>query len=154
VDPLAGSYFVESLTNEVEAKAWELIGRIDAMGGSVSAIEEGFIQDEIARSAYEYQRQIEDGSKIIVGVNKFTIDHENKVPPFKIDDSIRDMQSAKLATLRANRNADAAQSSLVAIEEAAKDGTNLMPVVIEAVENKCTLGEISDVLRKVYGEYK
>ncbi|MCU0403903.1 MAG: methylmalonyl-CoA mutase family protein [Chitinophagaceae bacterium] len=154
VDPLAGSYFVESLTNEVEAKAWELIGRIDAMGGSVSAIEEGFIQDEIARSAYEYQRQIEDGSKIIVGVNKFTVDHEDKVPPFKIDDSIRDMQSAKLATLRANRNADAAQSSLAAIEAVAKDGTNLMPVVIEAVENKCTLGEISDVLRKVYGEYK
>lgn len=154
VDPLAGSYFVESLTNEVEAKAWELIGRIDAMGGSVAAIEEGFIQDEIARSAYDYQRQIESGEKIIVGVNKFTIDKEAKIPPFKIDDSIRDVQSAKLAVLRSNRNNDSVIACLAKIDAAAKDGTNLMPLVIEAVENKCTLGEISDVLRKVFGEYK
>jgi methylmalonyl-CoA mutase N-terminal domain/subunit len=154
VDPLAGSYFIESLTNEVEAKAWQLIEKIDAMGGSVSAIEEGFIQDEIARSAYEYQRQIEDGSKIIVGVNKFTIENEAKIPPFKIDDSIRDIQSAKLATLRTNRDAIVARSSLEKVDAAAKDGSNLMPVVIEAVENKCTLGEIADVLRNVYGEYR
>lgn len=154
VDPLAGSYFVESLTNEVEAKAWELMNRIDAMGGSVAAIEEGFIQDEIARSAYEYQRQIEDGSKIIVGVNKFTVEHEDKIPAFKIDDSIRDIQSTKLATLRAGRDAVKAGSCLAKIEVAAADGSNLMPVVIEAVENKCTLGEIADSLRKVFGEYR
>lgn len=154
VDPLAGSYFVESLTNEIEAKAWELINRIDAMGGSVAAIEEGFIQDEIARSAYEYQRQIEDGSKIIVGVNKFTIDHEDKIPAFKIDDSIRDIQSTKLATLRAGRDAVEAGACLAKIEAAAVDGSNLMPVVIEAVEHKCTLGEIADSLRKVFGEYR
>lgn len=154
VDPLAGSYFIETLTDEVEAKAWEIIARIDAMGGSVAATEEGFIQDEIARSAYEYQRQVESGEKIIVGVNRFTIDNEAKVPPFKIDDSIRGLQSAKLATLRASRNAGLASLSLQKIESSAKDGSNLMPVVIEAVENKCTLGEIADVLRGVFGEYK
>lgn len=154
VDPLAGSYFVEQLTDEVEAKAWELIGKIDAMGGSVAAIEEGFIQDEIARSAYEYQRQIESNEKIIVGVNKFTVEHEAPIPGFKIDDSIRTIQSEKLADLRSRRNADDVASSLEQIERAAKDGTNLMPLVIEAVENKCTLGEIADVLRKVFGEYK
>jgi len=154
VDPLAGSYFVEQLTDEVEAKAWELIGKIDAIGGSVAAIEEGFIQDEIARSAYEYQRQIESNEKVIVGVNKFTVDHEAPIPGFKIDDSIRTIQSEKLADLRSRRNADAVALCLQQIDRAAKDGTNLMPLVIEAVENKCTLGEIADVLRKVFGEYK
>lgn len=154
VDPLAGSYFVEALTAEVEAKAWELMGKIDAMGGSVTAIEEGFIQDEIARSAYEYQRNIENGSKIIVGVNKFQVAEEQHPPVFKIDDSIRRIQSEKLAALRAGRNAALAAQSFANIEAAAKDGSNLMPHVISAVENKCTLGEISDVLRQVFGEYK
>jgi methylmalonyl-CoA mutase N-terminal domain/subunit len=154
VDPLAGSYFVESLTNEVEQKAWELIGKIDAMGGAVAATEAGFVQDEIARSAYDYQRNIERGDKIIVGVNKFTVEREQPIPVFKIDDSIRQLQSEKLATLRANRDAAKAQKCLETVEMAAKDGSNLMPGVIDAVENKCTLGEIADVLRKVYGEYK
>jgi methylmalonyl-CoA mutase N-terminal domain/subunit len=154
VDPLAGSYFVESLTNEVEQKALELIQKIGAMGGSVSAIEQGFIQDEIARSAYEYQRQIERKEKIIVGVNKFTLDEENKIPLLKIDDSIREVQSKRLQTLRAKRNNQTAQECLLKIETAAKEETNLMPLVVEAVENFCTLGEIADVLRKVFGEYK
>src|SRR6187401_2659674 len=100
VDPLAGSYFVESLTNEVEQKAWELINKIDSMGGSVSAIEQGFIQEEIARSAYEYQRDIENNKKIIVGVNKFTADETNNTPVFKIDDSIRELQSKRLLELK------------------------------------------------------
>ncbi len=154
VDPLAGSYFIENLTNEVEQKAWELISKIDAMGGSVSAIEQGFIQDEIARSAYEYQRGIESGEKIIVGVNKFTMNETNNTPIFKIDDSIRAVQSERLAQLRNSRNADSAKTSLENISTAAKDGSNLMPHVITAVENKCTLGEISDELRKVFGEYR
>ena len=154
VDPLAGSYYVEALTNEVEQKAWELVACIDAMGGSVSAIEEGFMQDEIARSAYEYQRHIEDGSKIIVGVNKFTIDKEEPVPGFKIDDSIRTVQSQKLASLRARRDAAKATQCLEAIAAAAVNGNNLMPLVIEAVENYCTLGEIADTLRKEFGEYR
>lgn len=154
VDPLAGSYFVESLTNEVEQKAAELINKIDAMGGSVNAIEEGFMQDEIARSAYEYQRNIENGSKIIVGVNKFTIDKETPIPGFKIDDSIRALQIEKLTILKAKRNQTKVAECLSAIESAARSTNNLMPLVIDAVENFCTLGEVSDCLRKVFGEYK
>jgi len=154
VDPLAGSFFVETLTDEVEKNAQALINKIDAMGGSVSAIEQGFIQDEIARSAYEYQRQIENGEKTIVGVNKFVLDKEVAVPGFRIDDSIRQVQADKLAALRARRSQNAADRCLQAIEKAAIDGSNLMPFVIEAVECWCTLGEISDVLRKVFGEYK
>jgi len=153
VDPLAGSYFIEALTDEVEQKAWELIQKIDAMGGSVTAIEQGFIQDEIARSAYEYQRGIESGDRIIVGVNKFQVDKEEPVPGFKIDDSIRDQQSAKLKTLRASRNAEQVKQSLEQIRSRAVHNENIMPAVIEGVENYCTLGEIADVLREVFGEY-
>jgi methylmalonyl-CoA mutase, N-terminal domain len=154
VDPLAGSYFVEALTHEVEEKAWQLIQKIDAMGGSVTAIEQGFIQDEIARSAYEYQRGIESGEKIIVGVNKFAVSQEEPVPVFKIDDSIRDNQIEKLKALRAKRNAELVEASLKAIRQKAVDNENLMPAVIEAVEHHCTLGEIADVLRGVFGEYR
>ena len=154
VDPLAGSYFIESLTSEIEQKAWQLIEQIDAMGGSVSAIEEGFMQNEIAKSAYDYQCKIENNEKIIVGVNKFSIDKEQAVPAFKIDDNIRQIQAQKLQALRSKRDNAKATSCLAAIEEAAKNNTNLMPVVIEAVENYCTLGEIADCLRKVFGEFK
>ncbi len=154
VDPLAGSYFVENLTNEVEQKAWELVNKIDVMGGSVSAIEQGFMQDEIARSAYDYQRNIENGSKIIVGVNKFTVDKETPIPGFKIDDSIRQLQIDKLNALKAKRDQTKVTACLAAIEAAAKSTDNLMPLVIDAVENYCTLGEVSDCLRKVFGEYK
>jgi len=104
VDPLAGSYYIESLTNEIEQKAYELIATLDAMGGSVSAIEEGFIQDAIARSSYDYQRKIENGEKIIVGVNKFQTTEKDTTPVFKIDDSIRQIQTQKLANLRNNRD--------------------------------------------------
>jgi methylmalonyl-CoA mutase, N-terminal domain len=154
VDPLAGSYFVEALTNEVEAAAIKLMEKIDAMGGSVSAIEQGFIQDEIARSAYDYQRNIESGEKIIVGVNKFTADEKNDTPVFRIDDSIRTIQADKLSNLKERRDNALAKSCLEKIQTCAKDGTNLMPAVIEAVENFCTLGEVADELRKVFGEYK
>lgn len=154
VDPLAGSYYVEALTNEIEEKAWELIAKIDVMGGSVSAIEEGFIQDEIARSAYEYQRNIENGSKIIVGVNKFQVEEINTTPVFKIDDSIRAIQTEKLRQLKNDRDPDKVDQCLQEINDRAASGENLMPAVITAVENKCTLGEISDELRAVYGEYK
>lgn len=154
VDPLAGSYFVETLTDEVEQKAWELINKIDAMGGSVSAIEQGFIQDEIARSAYEYQRGIERGEKIIVGVNKFQVNQEEPVPVFKIDDSIREQQSLKLKSLRERRNVESVKACLENVRSRAVHNENLMPAVIEAVENYCTLGEIADVLRNVFGEYR
>jgi methylmalonyl-CoA mutase N-terminal domain/subunit len=153
-DPLGGSYFIESLTAEVEEAAWKLIEKIDAMGGSVSAIEEGFIQNEIARSAYEYQRQIENGEKIIVGVNKFQAEEENSIPGFKIDDSIRTVQTEKLTKLRDSRNKPKVDQLLQQLNDKANSSENLMPAVIEAVENKVTLGEIADELRGVFGEYK
>ncbi len=154
VDPLAGSYYVEQLTNEVEAAAWKLIDKIDVMGGAVKAIEQGFIQEEIARSAYKYNTAIETGEKIIVGVNKFTTKETNDTPLLKIDDSIRVVQSEKLKALRAKRDNVKAEACLAAIREKALGTDNLMPAVIEAVENLCTLGEISDTLRAVWGEYK
>jgi methylmalonyl-CoA mutase, N-terminal domain len=154
VDPLAGSYFVEALTAEVEKAARTLMDKIDAMGGSVSAIEQGFMQDEIARSAYDYQRQVENGEKVIVGVNKFTVQESNNTPVFKIDDSIRLVQSEKLRQLRAGRDNAAAAACIATIVAHAKDGTNLMPAVIAAVEKECTLGEIADALRGVFGEYR
>jgi methylmalonyl-CoA mutase, N-terminal domain len=154
VDPLAGSYFIESLTNEVEQKAKELIGKIDAMGGSVSAIENDFMQNEIARSAYEYQQKIESGEKIIVGANKFQSAESRNSPSFRIDDCIRQLQIDKLNKLKTKRDNEKVKLCLQNISAAAKDGNNLMPRVIEAVENYCTLGEISDTLRKVFGEYK
>ncbi len=154
VDPLAGSYYVESLTNEVEAAAWKLIEKIDAMGGSVKAIENHFMQDEIARSAYAYNKAIEDGSKVIVGVNKFTSNETTKTPLLKVDDSIRKGQMDKLKKLREERDNVKATACLAKIMENALTTVNLMPSVIEAVEQLCTLGEIADTLRGVWGEYK
>jgi methylmalonyl-CoA mutase N-terminal domain/subunit len=153
-DPLAGSFFVESLTGEVEAKALELIQRLDSMGGSVAAIENGFMQNEIARSAYQHQRSVEQGEKIIVGVNKFAVDKEEPVPPFRINDNIRQQQAEKLNALKARRDAQQAAAYLESIRQKAASGENLMPAVIEAVEAYCTLGEISDVLRGVFGEFR
>src|SRR6186713_1137674 len=154
VDPLGGSYFIESLTNEVESATWKLIEKIDAMGGSVNAIEEGFIQNEIARSAYEHQRKVEKNEKIIVGVNKFQVQDEVPIPGFKIDDSIRTLQAEKLKRLRDNRDRAKVDQILQQLNDKAMSGENLMPIVIEAVENKITLGEIADELRSVFGEYK
>ena len=154
VDPLAGSYFVEALTNEVEKAAWELVEKIDAMGGSVAAIEQGFMQEEIAKSAYEYQRHIENGEKIIVGVNKFQEEENTPIPLLRVDDSIRKVQSDKLKLLKAKRDNAKVAASLNTIHTKALNGENLMPAVVEAVENYCTLGEIADELRKVFGEYK
>ncbi len=154
VDPLGGSYFIENLTDEVEQKAWEYIKRIDDMGGAVNAIEAGFIQQEIAASAYKYQRDIESGEKIIVGQNKFTI----KEPPFdkvfSINDSIRQVQIEKLKIMKAARDVNTITSAITALEQSAKDGTNLMPHILHAVENYATLGEVSDALRRVFGEYE
>lgn len=153
-DPLAGSYFIESLTASVEKEAWKLIEKIDAMGGSVAAIEEGFMQDEIARSAYAYQKHIEDGSKIIVGVNKFETTEQNHTQLLKIDESIQKTQVEKINFLRQRRNNEAVDVCLKRISDAASGTENIMPFVVDAVEQYCTLGEISDTLRKIYGEYK
>jgi methylmalonyl-CoA mutase N-terminal domain/subunit len=153
-DPLAGSYYVESLTNQVEAMAWLLIDKIDSMGGSVSAIEKGFIQDEIARSAYSFQKKVETGEKIIVGMNKFTSDDKNTTPGFRIDDSIRQVQTEKLENLKRRRDPAKVDKLLQILNDCASGDENIMPAVLEAVENKVTLGEIADTLREVYGEYK
>jgi methylmalonyl-CoA mutase N-terminal domain/subunit len=153
-DPLAGSFFIESLTHEVEEAAWNLIEKIDAMGGSVSAIEQNFIQNEIARSAYEYQKKIETGEKIIVGVNRFQSAEENKIPILRVDDSIRQLQIEKLNSLRRNRSPAKCDNILQSLNDKASSGENIIPTVVEAVENKCTLGEIADTLREVFGEHK
>ncbi len=153
VDPLAGSYFVENLTNEVEKAAWQLIEKIDAMGGSVEAIEQDFMQNEIAASAYQYQKDIESGAKTSVGVNKFVTEEMYKTPVFKIDETIQKMQIDKLIELKQRRDNKKVTQCLESIATAAKGTDNLMPHVVTAVENFCTLGEIADVLRREYGEY-
>lgn len=153
-DPLAGSYFVESLTKDIEDKSWELMQQIEQMGGSVAAIETGFMQNKIAESAYAYQKAIESNEKIIVGVNQFRNDSEIDIPILKINESIRQEQIKNLQTLKSNRDNQKVANCLIAIKNAAKEGTNLMPPVIEAVESFCTLGEISDALRAVFGEYQ
>ncbi|MDP2176861.1 MAG: methylmalonyl-CoA mutase family protein [Bacteroidota bacterium] len=154
VDPLAGSYYIESLTNEMEAKAYQYIETIDAMGGSVSAIEQGYIQNEIAKSAYIYQNNIESGEKIIVGVNKFKSNETSINAVFKIDDSIRETQIDKLTKLKLERNSNDVSKSLIELENAAKGDVNLMPFIIDCVEKYATIGEIADVLRNVFGEFK
>lgn len=154
VDPLAGSYFVEQLTHDVETKALEIMSVIDAMGGSVEAIESGYMQEQIARSAYAYQKSIEDGQKIIVGVNKFQSSEHEQIPLLKIDNSIQLQQVEKLRVFKASRDAGQVMACLQKIHAAAVSGSNLMPFVIEAVGNKCTLGEISDELRNVFGEHR
>ena len=153
VDPLAGSYFIESLTDEIEAKAKAYIDQIDAMGGSVSAIEAGFIQNEIARASYDYQQSIEKNERIIVGVNQFQMEEPPFDKVFVIDDSIRNLQIEKLKKLRSERNDAKFKECIAGVEQTAKDGGNMMPPIIDAVENLCTLGEIADAMRRVFGEY-
>jgi len=153
VDPLAGSYFVESLTNDMEKEASELIRLVDEMGGSISAIEQGFIQNEIAKSAYIHQRKVETREKIIVGVNAFESSGPDRTQAFRIDDSIRKIQMEKLDNLRKERDPARCDHLLQLLNDQAASGENLMPTVIAAVEAKCTLGEIADTLREVFGEY-
>lgn len=151
-DPLAGSYYVESLTQSLLDATKTLMDRIEAMGGSIAAIESGFMQEQIAQSAFEYQQEIEKHSKIIVGVNRFQSAETPDIPLFKVDDQIRNLQIARLKELRQNRNAQRSQALLLHIRDKAVSGENLMPAVIEAVEHQCTLGEIADVLREVFGQ--
>ncbi len=153
VDPLAGSYFVETLTDELEEKALGYLKRIDDMGGAVYAIEAGFMQNEIAGASYDYQKAIENGQRIIVGVNQYTMEEPPFDKHFTVNDSIRHLQIEKLRKLRSDRDDVKTQGYIQNVEQAAKDGKNLMPVIIEAVENMATLGEISDAMRRVFGEY-
>ncbi|HYC39388.1 MAG TPA: methylmalonyl-CoA mutase family protein [Chitinophagaceae bacterium] len=153
-DPLGGSYLVESLTEKVEAEAWKLIRAMDQMGGSVAAIEQGFVQSEIAKSAYEFQRLVEAEEKIIVGVNRFTSEEPAGIPILRVDDSIRLIQASRLQALREQRDPAKCDQLLQSLSDKAGAGENIMPAVIEAVEHQCTLGEIADTLREVFGEHK
>ena len=154
VDPLAGSYFVEAMTSEMEQKAWEYIHKIDAMGGAVAAVESGYMQQEISRASYDYQRSIESGERIIVGVNKYGVEEPPFDKLFTVDDSIRQVQMEKIRQLKDERDPAKAAACIKRVEETAAEGGNLMPVIIDAVEHYATLGEISDAMRRVFGEYR
>ena len=154
IDPLAGSYFVESLTNEMEAKAWEYIEKIDAMGGMIAAIERGYPQMEIADAAYAFQRQIDAGEKIMVGVNKYATEAQHPVPLVEIDEKVGEAQIRRLKDLRRRRDSRAVSQSLADIRAACKNGANVMPHCIAAVKALATEQEICDVYREVYGEYR
>lgn len=154
IDPLAGSYFVESLTNEMEAKAWEYIEKIDAMGGMIAAIERGYPQMEIADAAYAFQRQIDAGEKIMVGVNKYATEAQHPVPLVEIDEKVGEEQIRRLKDLRRRRDSRAVSQSLADIRAACKNGANVMPHCITAVKALATEQEICDVYREVYGEYR
>lgn len=154
VDPWAGSFYIETLTDQMEAEANKLIAIIDAMGGAVQAIEEGFVQEQIATASYRYQQAIERNEKIIVGVNKYMSESTTNIPIMKIDDSIQTTQVDRLTQFKAARNQDSVKEHLQRIVDTAKGSNNLMPVVIDAVEAHCTLGEIAHALRGVWGEFK
>jgi len=153
VDPLAGSYFVEALTNQMEQGVWEYFRRIDELGGVIPAIEQGFFQREIADAAYEYQRRVESGEQIIVGVNAYTIDEETPIPILKIGPEIEAKQRERVARVRRERNAERVRETLAAVRDAAAGGANLVPPILDAVRAYATLGEIVDELRAVFGEY-
>jgi methylmalonyl-CoA mutase N-terminal domain/subunit len=154
VDPLAGSYYVESLTSEIEKRAADYLEKIEAMGGMLKAIERGYVQQEIQNAAYEYQQAVDRQEAVVVGVNRFQIEQENAVPLQRIDPALEPKQVERLRALRAKRNAGTWQAAIRAVEDTARSGENLMPRILAAVESNATVGEISDAMRKVYGEYK
>jgi methylmalonyl-CoA mutase N-terminal domain/subunit len=153
VDPLGGSYFVETLTNEVERGAWDYIERIDAMGGMVAAIERGYPQREIAEASYRYQVAVEKKEKIIVGVNDF-VSEEKPLETLLIDDTVAHRQAERLRKLRAERSQAEVDRRLNALRNAAKGTDNLMPFIFDAVKSYATLGEICDAMRDVFGTYE
>jgi methylmalonyl-CoA mutase N-terminal domain/subunit len=154
IDPLAGSYLIEYLTDEIETRAEEYIRGIDDMGGALIAIERGYIQAEIQEAAYRYQRAVESGDQIVVGLNAFQTDEAVDLEPLRVDPSIEAGQRERLASLRAKRNQQGVEQCLEKLSEAAVQDVNLMPVFIECVENDVTLGEICTVLRRIWGEYE
>jgi methylmalonyl-CoA mutase N-terminal domain/subunit len=154
VDPLAGSWYVEWLTDETERRALEHIRRIDEMGGMLRAVEEGYPQREIAESAYRWQREIETGGRLVVGVNAFRSEQEEPIPILRIDEAVARGQAERLRAVRAERSAARVAETLGALERTARDGANVVPAVVEAVKAYATLGEISDVFRKVFGVHR
>ena len=154
VDPVGGSYVIEELTDRIERDATALIARIDAAGGTLRAIETGFIQREIQESAYRAQLAIDAAETVVVGVNRFTGGDATPIEVFQIDPTIERQQVDRVRALRASRDAAACSQAIDAVGAAARDGSNLMPVIIAAVEARATVGEISDAMRRVFGEHK
>jgi methylmalonyl-CoA mutase N-terminal domain/subunit len=154
IDPLAGSYYIESLTNEIEKRASEYLEKIESMGGMLKAIERGYVQQEIQKAAYEYQQAVDRHEAIVVGVNQFEMDDEKTVPLQRIDEALERKQVERLQALRAKRDPAPWQVAIKTVEDTARSGENLMPRILAAVEANATVGEISDAMRKVYGEYR
>ena len=154
VDPFAGSYYIESLTNEIEKRAAEYLGKIENMGGMLKAIERGFVQQEIQNAAYQYQQSVDEGESIVVGVNRFEIEEEKPIPMQKIDPSLEPKQIERVRALRAKRDAGPWKAALDRVDDAARSGENLMPRILAAVEAYATVGEIADAMRRVFGEYR
>ena len=154
IDPVAGSYAIEKLTDEIEAGAWDYIAKIDAMGGMLKAIEAGFVQQEVQKSAYEYQRAVDGGEQVVVGVNRFQAEEGKPILTLRIDPAIERAQVARLVALRARRDAAKSNATVREIERRAASGENLMPAILAAVEAYVTVGEISDALRRTFGEYE
>ncbi|MFN9742196.1 MAG: methylmalonyl-CoA mutase [Acidobacteriota bacterium] len=153
-DPLGGSWAIEYLTDEIERRAFEYIDRIGTMGGMLAAIEAGYVQREIERAAFDYQRGIETEEQIVVGVNRFEIDEDSTIPTLRIDPVIEAAQVARVREVRATRHAATTSATLARVGQAARDGENLMPHLLTAVEAMATVGEIADTLRDVFGEYR
>ena len=154
IDPLAGSYYVETLTNEIEKRAAEYLGKIEVLGGMLKAIERGYVQQEIQNAAYEYQQQVDNQEAIVVGVNRFEVEQERPIPIQRIDPALESKQVKRLRALRTKRSVENWKAALDGVEEAARSGTNVMPRILAAVEACATVGEISDAMRRVFGEYK
>lgn len=153
VDPVGGAYAIEHLTNEIEGRAKQYIEKIDTLGGMLRAIETGYVQGEIQKAAYDYQRAVEAGEQIVVGVNRFASEKQESIPILRIDPEIERDQVARVQALRARRDSAAAAGAVTAVEARARSGENLMPAICAAVERWATVGEISDALRRVFGEY-
>jgi methylmalonyl-CoA mutase N-terminal domain/subunit len=154
IDPLAGSYYLESLTNEIEQQVKDYFGKIEAMGGMLRAIEKGWVQQQIQNAAYKQQQQVDSGEAVVVGVNRFTQDTELAIPIQRIDEQLEQQQVERVRSLRLRRDRQRWQSAIDQVEDKARNGTNLMPAILEAVESSATVGEIANTLRQVFGEYQ
>jgi methylmalonyl-CoA mutase, N-terminal domain len=152
-DPLGGSYYIESLTDELEARAWELIERVDDLGGAVAAVESGFVQEEIERAAFEFQQQVETGERVIVGVNAFAGDEAERIELLRIDPDAERRQLERTARVRAERDPDEAAAAIAAVRDTARGNANLLPPMREALRARCTVGEICEALREEWGMY-
>ncbi|MGQ9748715.1 acyl-CoA mutase large subunit family protein [Desulfosoma sp.] len=154
IDPLAGSYFVEAMTNKIEADIEEYIKKIDAMGGTLAAIEQGYVQKEIQDSAYRFQKEIETGERVYVGINKYTMEEPEPANLLKVDMKVGEIEAAKLKKLRAERDQARWKAALQRLREVSQSEENVMPAVIDAVKARATIGEICDVWREIFGEYR